>query len=167
VERFLFWSHLFGVLKLSVPEWTSFLRPEKFYAIVLLNVLHIPLACIASPSMPMIYRFGLLMKSQSSCIFPCSSGFCSGIFQIFSLISILPLSPEILSSTSLLSVFLSDLKNFLFPGFLLDSFFETFHIFVKFLFQSLCYLLYFIFLFFCYNLLSFILEFVKILIEFI
>jgi hypothetical protein len=36
----------------------------------LLNILWIPFACTSSPSsMPMIFRFGLLMQSVSSCIF--------------------------------------------------------------------------------------------------
>jgi hypothetical protein len=31
-----------------------------FSAIMMLNILHLPLACTLSPSMPMICRFGLL-----------------------------------------------------------------------------------------------------------
>jgi hypothetical protein len=46
------------------------LRFGKFSLIILLNMLHIPLACTSSPSsMPMILRIGLLMELLSSCIF--------------------------------------------------------------------------------------------------
>jgi hypothetical protein len=48
--------------RLSIPEW-------KFSVITLLDILHIPLAYISSPSMPMILRFGILMESLSFCIF--------------------------------------------------------------------------------------------------
>jgi hypothetical protein len=61
----------------------------------------------------------------------------------FSLTAILSSSPEILSSTCssmlqwLLNYFLFGLRDFIFPGF--DSLlFETFHIFLKFLFCILC-----------------------------
>jgi hypothetical protein len=48
----------------------SFSRFGKFYAIFLLSILHIPLSCTSFLSlMPIIHRFGLLMESQSSCIF--------------------------------------------------------------------------------------------------
>jgi hypothetical protein len=43
----------------------GYLFPEiwEYFAIILLNILHIPLACYSSPSlMPMIHRFGLLME---------------------------------------------------------------------------------------------------------
>jgi hypothetical protein len=48
----------------------SFLRFVKFYALILLNILCIPLVCTSSPSsVPMIFKFGLLMESVSSWIF--------------------------------------------------------------------------------------------------
>jgi hypothetical protein len=50
-----------------------------------------------SPLMPMILRFGLLMELLSSCIF--LSQLLSCLTKVFSLISILSWSSEILSST--------------------------------------------------------------------
>jgi hypothetical protein len=47
----------------------TFLRFGNF-SVISLNMLHIYLVCTSSPpSMLMIHRFGLLMKSLSSCIF--------------------------------------------------------------------------------------------------
>jgi hypothetical protein len=67
----LFWSWFFGVLEAS---WTwigiSFSRFGKIFAIILLNIFYIPLAWTPFPSsMSMIHRFGLLIESQSSCIY--------------------------------------------------------------------------------------------------
>jgi hypothetical protein len=43
---------------------------RNFFAIILLNILHVPLVCTSSlSSMPIIPRFGLLMESQNSYIF--------------------------------------------------------------------------------------------------
>jgi hypothetical protein len=106
------------------------LRLVKFSGIILLNILHILLACTSSPLMPMIHRFGFLMESLSSCIFLSHLlSILSNSSSVFSLISILSSSPEILSSTcsSLLvwlsSVFFVWFKEFLFPVFLFDSVF--------------------------------------------
>jgi hypothetical protein len=98
----LFWSSLSGVLKASYT-WMGkiFLRFGKFSVIILLNILCIPLSYTSSPSsMPMIFRFGLLMESLSSFMFflyllICLTKICS----VFSLIYSLSLSSEVLSST--------------------------------------------------------------------
>jgi hypothetical protein len=48
---------------------SSFLSFGKFFAIILLNVLHIPFAYTSSPFlMPVICGFGLLMELLNSCI---------------------------------------------------------------------------------------------------
>jgi hypothetical protein len=94
----LFWSYLLGVLE-AFCTWIgiSFLRFGKFSAIILLNIFPMPLAYTSSPfSVTMIHRLGLLKESQSSCVF-LSQLF--GLFSKYSLIPILSLSPEILSST--------------------------------------------------------------------
>jgi hypothetical protein len=97
----LFLSSLFGVLEVPCT-WmgNSFLRFRKFSALILLNILYIPLASISFPSsMPMIHRFGLLMELLSSCIFLLQFLSLLSKSSVFSLISILYLSSEILSST--------------------------------------------------------------------
>jgi hypothetical protein len=99
----LFWSNLFGVLEAScIWMGKTFLRFGKFsIIIILLNILHIPLACTYSPSsIPMILRFSLLMESVSSCILLSQLlSYLTKISCVFSLISILSLSSETLSST--------------------------------------------------------------------
>jgi hypothetical protein len=76
-------------------------RFGKFSVIILLNILWIPLIWTFSPSsVPMILSFVLLMELLSSYIF--FSQFLSYLTKIsfvFSLISVLSLSSEILSST--------------------------------------------------------------------
>jgi hypothetical protein len=100
----------------------------------LLNILWISLACTSSlPLMLMIGNFGLLMVLLSSCVFLSQHlSLLSKSSAVFSLRSVLSSSPEILSSTCfsvldwLSPVFLFDLRNFLFIGFLFDSFFLGF-----------------------------------------
>jgi hypothetical protein len=114
----------------------------------LLIIFPVPLACTSSLySMPLINMFALLMESQCSCVFllqPLRLLFKDSY--VFSLIPILSLSPEILSSTYsnvlewLLSVFLIWFKGlFISRIFCLILFSETFHIFVKLLFLSYLY----------------------------
>jgi hypothetical protein len=52
-RKVLFWSCLFGVLEASYT-WMgiSFMRFGKFPAIILFNILHIPLVCISSSQCP-------------------------------------------------------------------------------------------------------------------
>jgi hypothetical protein len=132
---------------------------------ILLNILHITLACPSSPSSTsMIHRFGLLIESLSFCIFLLQLLSLLPKNSILSLTSILPSSPEIVSSTYssmlewLSTAFFIDLRNFLFPGFLFDFFFfffEVYHSFFELHFHILCCLLYFIYLFFVDSLVSF------------
>jgi hypothetical protein len=67
-REILFWSGPFGVLKASCT-WIDnpFSRFGKISAIILFNILQIPLTCTFS--MPMNHRFGFLMALLSSCIF--------------------------------------------------------------------------------------------------
>jgi hypothetical protein len=69
--------------------------------IILLNILSIPLTCTSSPSsIPMILWFGLLRESLSSYIFLSQLLSClTKSSSVFSLISVLSSSFEILSST--------------------------------------------------------------------
>jgi hypothetical protein len=62
-----FWSSLFGVLKASCTWITIyFFKFRKFYIIILLNMLLLPLSCIFSLlSKPTIHRLGLLIVFQS------------------------------------------------------------------------------------------------------
>jgi hypothetical protein len=62
--RGLFWLNLFGVLEASY-----ILTFGKFSAIILLNILCIPLGYTSSSSMPMVLRFAFLLELLSSCIF--------------------------------------------------------------------------------------------------
>jgi hypothetical protein len=78
----LFWSSLVSVLEASCT-WIgkSFLRFRKFSVIILLNILHIPLAYTFSPSsVPMILRFGLLIGSLSSCTYSFYSSWVSWLW---------------------------------------------------------------------------------------
>jgi hypothetical protein len=77
------------------------LRFGKFSGTILWNILHILLACTSSPSsMTIIPKFGLLMEPLSSCVFLSQLlSLLSKSSYVFSLISTLSLSPEILSSS--------------------------------------------------------------------
>jgi hypothetical protein len=89
-------SYLFGVLEASYTWMTkTFLRFGKF-SVILLNILHISLACTSSSSMAMILGFGFLMELLSSCVFFHSSWVVWLRFLLaFSLISSLSSGSEI------------------------------------------------------------------------
>jgi hypothetical protein len=100
----------------------------------LLNILEIPLACTCFPFLsPMICRFGLLMKLQSSWVFLLQLlSLCLRFFRFIlkylvclqALKLCLPLVADCWSSFQL--YFLFDLRDFLLPGFLFNSFFWDF-----------------------------------------
>jgi hypothetical protein len=121
--------------------------------------------------MPMILRFDLLIELLSFCMFLSQLlSLLSNNSSVLSLISVLFLSPEVLSFAW--SSWLGWLSTLLFIWFKeyftsrisVLILFSVFHIFVKFLFRILCCLLYFICLFF-HNFLSFVLELLEVLSE--
>jgi hypothetical protein len=134
----LFCSCQFGVLE-AFYIWRdlSFSRFGKFSAIILLNILPVLLAYTSSPaSMPEVPRLVFWWNHR---VFAYSfwsfSVFCLSILLFSSLISVLFLFQS------------ADLRDFLFPGFLVDFFFfETFRMFVKLFFYILYFHLYFIYL---------------------
>jgi hypothetical protein len=87
-------------LSWRLPVPVSFLIFGKFSAIILLNILHIPLAYTSSPHlMPVICRFDLLKDFLSSSVFLSQllSLLSTNSFFFFNICFVL--SPEIVSST--------------------------------------------------------------------
>jgi hypothetical protein len=52
-----------------ISEWLSLSQDLVNFLLLFYWICSIPLACLLSPSMPMILRFGFLVVSQRSCIF--------------------------------------------------------------------------------------------------
>jgi hypothetical protein len=151
MERFNFGHICLVSWRVPVLEWACFLKFGQFYTIILLSMLCIPLACTFSPSsMPMIFRFNLLLELQHSCMF--LSQFLSCLIKISSVFHIYLLCLWALKFFHLFqSQLLHWFKGLFFPGFLFDFFLQTFHIFVILHFHIL-YCPYFMYFFILYSL---------------
>jgi hypothetical protein len=154
------------------PEGFRHLNAQLFleiWEITLFNILRIPLHCTSSPSaMHVVHKFHLLMEFLSSCMFllsfwiffvPVLLFFLWYLF-CFQVLRFCHVFVWVYRSSFPL-YFLFDLRKFLCPGFLFDSFIWSFHIFVKFIFIYLFHISLF------YSLLCFTLNFVEVLSEFI
>jgi hypothetical protein len=126
---------LFVVLKFSYT-WmdNSFTRFWEFYPIYLLDMFPMPLACISSSSVTVIHRFGLLMESQSSCMF------CLYLFILFSIsLSYFPIIVSLSSNPDILSFPLFCLLGIAFNWIIMSFSFQSFN-FIFSVFLYLCWI---------------------------